>query len=170
MAKWQQVKIVLQGWAYFGTGIVLILGGLVMLGIIMDELATSYYIIDGQMPILIEWTPLFLMLVVIGWGAYFINKGIKTAGRLFFYLLGKATCKILQLHRVSYKAAILSGGAIALAGFVIICAKMGPAIFADELPITPPTVVLVGIALILMGVAIVEYIATERHQELATKI
>lgn len=170
MSKWQQVKTLMRGLAYFGTGIVLIIGSLVMLGVILEALTTSYYTIDGQMPVFVKWTPLFIMLVAIGWGAYFINKGINIAGRLFFYLLGETTCKILQLHRLPHKVAFIFGGIIALAGLVIICVEFGSIFIADELTINHPTVALIGIVFIFLGIATVEYTAAKREQELATKL
>lgn len=165
MSKWQQAKTLMTGVAYFLTGIFLIIGSLVMLGVIIDTLIASYGV--TTMPELVRWTPLFFMLVAVGWGAFLIYKGIVKAGGLFFYLLGKATYKLLQLHRVPYKVACLLGVVIALAGFVIICVEVGPAFMADEVP--QPTVALIGIVLILLGIATMGYTIAKHEQESATK-
>lgn len=156
------------GLAYLATGMILILGSLVMLGLIMGAITNSYYVVDGQMPTLVAWFPFFFLLVGVGWGAFAIYKGVDTAGRLSLHLLGGAVSRIFQLHRASYKFAILFGGIVAMTGFVIVCVEVAPEIFADTLP-GDPTMAIVGIALIFLGVATVEYTAAKREQELATK-
>lgn len=179
MSKWQQAKIVMQGLAYFGTGIVLILGGLVMLGAIMSALI-SYY--GMAMPMVVRLTPLFIMLVVIGWGAFFIYKWSVTSAGLLLYLIGKATYRILGLHRLDDRIALRIGVAIAMIGFIILCIEVGPQIAANGLfgesstLVAHPSTLVIGAIILLWGIGITGYVSTQyrekkaREQELATKI
>ena len=83
MTKWQQAKTLMLGIAYLATGIALIMGMLMGLGPIMDW-GVQVYTAEA-MPLAISLIPALLLLVAIGWGAFFMHKSIKVAGGLFFY-------------------------------------------------------------------------------------
>ena len=121
------------------------------------------------MPMLVKLTPLFVLLLMVGWGAFALHKGITIAGGLFFYLIGKATYIVLRLHHLSYKRVVSLGASLALVGFIMACVDMGPIFVRDELLTGYHPVTLVGAILIILGIATVGYVSTKREQELATK-
>lgn len=151
------------GTAYLATGVLLIIGSLVMLGLIIDAIMNSYYMADGQVPTLVAWFPLFFVLISVGWGGYFIWKSTNTlAPSIAFYLIGKAGYKVLSLHRLSIRRRKAIAALIILVSLVVVFIEIIPAgikVFGDPvlLEIEHPNIALIGVVAIIVSMAIGSY-------------
>ena len=160
MSKWEMAKPLMAGIAHLATGVALMIGALMGLGIAMDFLVEAYP--DGSMPVAVSLIPLLLLLVGVGWGGFFIWK--STMGRapsIALYLVGKVGYKILGLHRVSIRWRKRGGALVALAGIIMVCAELVPAMIRTfpepPMSVTHPTIVLIGGVAVLLSMAIAVY-------------
>lgn len=163
MSKWVMAKTLMVGTAYSATGVALILGTLIALGLVIDHLAGLY---PTTMPLWISLVPLLITLVGVGWGAFFIWK--STMGRapgVAFYLIGKAGYKIFALHRITAHQRKGIGALITLVGLIIVCVEAIPAgirlISESTISVAHPFIALLGLIAIIVSMAIAGYKPTD---------
>lgn len=150
----EKLGIVLKPVAYIGTGMALIIGSLVALGMMIDHLAAFYQ--EGPLPWAVEWVPSLLMIVGVGWGAYFIWKGTMAydAG---YTVLRDGADKVL-LHRLSHHNRIVIGTPLVIAG-VVICIIVMIRFFLTGLEVdrvSPADIgrLVLGLALVFIGLLV----------------
>ena len=168
MNKREMAKELWGGFAYLVTGVALIIGTLVGLGIMIESLAQPYT--ETTMPTLVSLIPLLVTLVGVAWGGYFIWKAcMGPAPGLAFYLIGKAGYKMFGLHRVRTRRRKGIAALIILIALVVFCVEIIPASIKagfDPLLLEPRHlhVALISVLVVILGMAIGGYDPEETTQ------
>lgn len=142
----RQLQVIFNGWAYLITGVSLIFGSLIFLGVMIDALTKANL---DVFPELAQAAPLIMMFVSIGWGAYFIWKGIPGLDATLDVICRLADRVIL--NRVNGRVRILVGASLFLAGFISFAVAGVSATIGDAITTTIMMLGGAGVGAMLTG-------------------